>query len=75
MQPKISKKACAKIKLAQALSCHIAMVTDKNGDIIPGSGLSVRDSEKDTDKITRYYPYLKGDAYLQTCCRTGVRLV
>lgn len=33
-------------KLIPALSCHVAMVTDKDGKIIPGSGLSVRDSEK-----------------------------
>lgn len=47
-------------KLAQALSCHIAMVTDKNGDIIPGSGLSVRDSEKDTDKLRDIIRISKG---------------
>lgn len=38
-------------KLIPALSCHVAMVTDKDGKIIPGSGLSVRDSEKDTNKL------------------------
>lgn len=47
-------------KLLQALSCHIAMVTDKNGDIIPGSGLSVRDSEKDTDKLRDIIRISKG---------------
>lgn len=47
-------------KLPQALSCHIAMVTDKNGDIIPGSGLSVRDSEKDTDKLRDIIRISKG---------------
>ncbi|MDE6986303.1 MAG: hypothetical protein K2P55_05070 [Bacteroides acidifaciens] len=47
-------------KLAQALSCHIALVTDKNGDIIPGSGLSVRDSEKDTDKLRDIIRISKG---------------
>lgn len=55
----ISKKRVPN-KLAQALSCHIAMVTDKNGDIIPGSGLSVRDSEKDTDKLRDIIRISKG---------------
>ena len=36
------------------------MVTDKNGDIIPGSGLSVRDSEKDTDKLRDIIRISKG---------------
>lgn len=45
-----SKKRVAN-KITPALSCHIVMVTDKNGDIIPGSGLSVRDGEKDTNKL------------------------
>lgn len=47
-------------KLAQALSCHIAMVTDKNGDIIPGSGVSVRENEKDTDKLRDIIRISKG---------------
>ncbi|WP_279104005.1 J domain-containing protein [Bacteroides acidifaciens] len=59
-----SKKRVAN-KIIPALSCHIVMVTDKNGDIIPGSGLSVRDGEKDTNKlrdivrITRGMPIYK----------------
>ena len=40
-------------KLIPALSCHVAMVTDKDGKIIPGSGLSVRDSEKDTKNLRK----------------------
>lgn len=55
----VSKRRVQK-KLAPALSCHIAMVTDKNGDIIPGSGLSVRESEKDTDKLRDIIRISKG---------------
>lgn len=47
-------------KIVPALSCHIVMVTDKNGDIIPGSGLSVRESEKDTDKLRDIIRVTKG---------------
>lgn len=47
-------------KLIPALSCHVAMVTDKDGKIIPGSGLSVRDSEKDTNKLRDVVRITKG---------------
>lgn len=56
----IASKRRVSNKIAQALSCHIAMVTDKNGDIIPGSGLSVRDGEKDTDKLRDIIRISKG---------------
>lgn len=38
-------------KITPALSCHIVMVTDKNGDIIQNSMLSVRENEKETGKL------------------------
>lgn len=47
-------------KLIPALSCHVAMVTDKDGKIIPGSGLFVRDSEKDTNKLRDVVRITKG---------------
>lgn len=47
-------------KIGAVLSCHVVMVTDKNGDIIPGSGLSVRDSEKDTNKLRDVVRITKG---------------
>lgn len=56
----IASKRRVPNKITQALSCHIAMVTDKNGDIIPGSGLSVRDGEKDTDKLRDIIRISKG---------------
>lgn len=37
--------------VTKALSCHTIMVTDKNGNIITNSALSVRDNEKDTGKL------------------------
>lgn len=47
-------------KLTPALSCHVVMVTDKDGKIIPGSGLSVRDGENDTNKLRDVIRITKG---------------
>lgn len=47
-------------KITPALSCHAIMVTDKNGDIIPSSVLSVRESAKDTGKLRDIIRITKG---------------
>ena len=47
-------------KLIPALSCHAVMVTDKDGKLIAGSCLSVRESEKDTDKLRDVIRISKG---------------
>lgn len=47
-------------KITPALSAHVIMVTDKNGDIITDSILSVRESEKDTGKLRDVIRITKG---------------
>ena len=47
-------------KIIPALSCHVVMVTDKNGDIIQSSGLSVRENAKDTGKLRDIIRITKG---------------
>ena len=54
-----SKKRVAN-KITPALSCHIIMVTDKNGNIITDSMLSVRESEKDSGKLRDVIRITKG---------------
>lgn len=38
-------------KITPVLSCHMVMVTDKNGELIHKSALSVREGTKDTGKL------------------------
>ena len=47
-------------KITPALSCHVVMVTDKNGDILPHSFLSVRESVKDSGKLRDIIRITKG---------------
>ena len=47
-------------KITPALSCHAVMVTDKNGDIITHSILSVRESVKDSGKLRDIIRITKG---------------
>ena len=54
-----SKKRVAN-KITPALSCHVIMVTDKNGNILTDSILSVRESEKDTGKLRDVIRITKG---------------
>lgn len=54
-----SKKRVAN-KITPALSCHVIMVTDKNGNIITDSVLSVRESEKDSGKLRDVIRITKG---------------
>lgn len=47
-------------KITPALSCHLIMVTDKDGNIITNSMLSVRESEKETGKLRDVIRITKG---------------
>lgn len=54
-----SKKRVAN-KITPALSCHVIMVTDKNGNVLKDYILSVRESEKDTGKLRDVIRITKG---------------